>query len=166
MTQIGGTPCFAGGVPLNGNGGNGCSTVGFDADRSTNQTISTAGTGVKIDWNVVANDPGGDFSLASDYFVAPVEGRYTFTCNGKLITAAAGFCYLQFWLNGSSTTGTLITEQGARAPSAATIAPNAARVIWLSANNTVEVWVLNTTGFNATWQGCQNHFSGALICAA
>jgi len=165
MTIYGGPPCFIGGVPANGGGGDVCSLVGFDAIRDINDTISTAGTGYKLNWTVKTADPGGDFNLTTDQFTAPVDGAYTFTCNGKFTTAAAGLIYLSLYLNGTSSTGTLITEQTGRAPFASEIACNVARVIYLSAGDYVQAWVSQTTAQPMTFQGCGNHFSCRLICA-
>lgn len=151
--------CFVGGVPMDAGGG-GAPDVGFEATRNTNQTISPTVETI-VDWNVKTADPTGAFSLATDTFTAPTQGRYTFTACVKLNTAAAGSGYLRIYKG-----ATLMTETSDHASLATTLSLNAACVLWLAAGNTVVAKVYQNTGFNCTLQGCGNLFSGAQIYEA
>lgn len=150
--------CFIGGLPGGGDGDPCCVDVGFFAERFNSAQSITTGIETKIDCDTVIWDPGGDFSLANDWFLVPLEGRYVFTASFDLVVAAAGSCEIRLYHN-----ATKRTDESNHPPFAKTTKLGCSVVLWCQPGDTVDFRVFQITGFTATLVSCNNQISGALI---
>lgn len=157
--------CFGNGQTLNGDTPSGaCDPVNFWAYRNANQAISS-GVEQLIDWNnkLVTENPVGFMNLATDIATIPTNGTYVLSSSIEITIAAAGSCYLRWYLNN--------TYRGASSDyhgTAGTIVLNFAATRYLFAGDTIEMRVFQNTGFAASLIGCCNQlfFSCSSICLA
>jgi len=141
-------------------GGGGTPNVGFYAYRaSRNQTLNSASE-TQVEFPNDQDDPGNDFNTTTDEFVAPTTGRYTFSASAQITLAAAGRVELRLY-HGS----TCVAEGGSRTNQAETIRCSVSVVRQMSSSTTMEVRAFQTSGFAATIQNANLHFSGAQLRA-
>lgn len=61
-----------------GGGGGGGITELFKVKKNSNQVVANPSVGALVTWDVESFDEGGNFDLANNKFVAPVDGIYFF----------------------------------------------------------------------------------------
>jgi hypothetical protein len=152
--------CNLGGVPTGDGGGDPCCVdVGFFAERYyTSQNLPNI-TETKIDTDLLIMANGRtDWSLATDNFTAPFNGRYSFDCSADVLTAAAGFVEIRMYQN-----AILRTNENFYAPFASTVMVGTQMTLWLTAGDTVDFRIYQATTATATLVSCSNQISGALI---
>jgi len=150
----------AGGCAFEDAAGGGTPNVGFYAYRASgNQTLNSASE-TQVEFPNDQDDPGNDFNTTTDEFVAPTTGRYTFSASAQITLAAAGRVEIRLY-HGS----TCVAEGGSRTNQAETVRCCVSVVRQMSSSDTMEVRAFQTSGFAATIQNTNLHFSGAQLRA-
>lgn len=150
MTVLGGSPCFADGMPLDGDGGGACVVVGFNASVPSGGQAIPSGVETTVNWSSKANEvPAGFMNLATETATIPFDGRYVVNTGVELVTAAAGSVYLRLYVSGAYAGG-----NSGYAGLATTITPSFGYTKFFTAGQTVQVRVFQNTGFAVSLIGC------------
>ena len=127
------------------------------------QNVSTA---TLINFEAKDFDINNDFDLASDKFVAPVDGVYIFSMQVRLrYTEAATTTFIRFYKNGTSVWATndyhylaLEDPQGGSYAS-----PNGTQIVKLEAGDEMQVYIDVDGDASVSIQYGSTEFSGALL---
>jgi hypothetical protein len=134
--------------------------VGFYGYRTSGTQSLTTGVEAKVEFPVKRDDPGSDFSISTDVFTAPEDGRYTFAASAQITLAAGGGrAELRIY---SSTHG-LISEGDSFRDDAGIVKPRVSASVLLDQNETIEIRAYQATGSSATIQNTGLNFTGTQI---
>lgn len=132
--------------------------AGLPAFRALGYNATTTQTGTVV-FNTESFDSGGDFDLANNRFVAPVDGIYLFWFQGLAGNNGANIDNdLAFYINGTVQTGCRVREDG---PNANWNSIRTQANFELSANDQVDVRV--TAGAVYNNHNIWTSFQGFLI---
>ena len=161
------SPCFGDGVLLDGGGAvAGCTPYYTAVYKVGSGTIPpTVKTGINYT-NLISENPGGFFNLTTDVATIPFTGTWTITSTIEMITSAGGICFHGIEINeGSGYTVFSIDSNDVFSASYCNLV--CAVTKYLQAGNTVQFFVQQNTGFNATLNGVQRrvnaHFAANCI---
>lgn len=134
---------------------------GFYAYRTgSNQSLSS-GVELTLGMDSKRDDFDGDFTTGStdSYFTCPSTGRYVFAASAEITLAAAGRAELRLI---SSVHGR-VAEASDNLSVAGSAKPNVTATLYCNTSEIIRVKALQNSGFTATIQFANSHFSGSQI---
>lgn len=145
---------------ISASGGGGVDVIHFDAQKTgSNQTVSPSSY-TKITFNSENYDDGGNYNPStSRYTNGATVADGNFECSLRVTTAAAGVVSIWLRQNGNDVAGSSV-----EVTSANTFNVSVSKNCRLQNSDYIEVYMLQTTGFNATVNlGTDTRFCGSKI---
>jgi hypothetical protein len=139
----------------------------FRVFKSSDDASADLTSATLVTFDAVDFDINGDYDLANNKFVAPVDGIYMFTMSVRLrYVESATAVYLRFYKNGSSYWG---ADQGyhyiaLNDPQGGNFAhPSGTKIVKLEAGDEMQVYVDLDGDTSVTVQYATTEFAGTLL---
>jgi hypothetical protein len=132
----------------------------FSARGATNTTYSTSGW-KKINYTTIVDQTGSNYSTSTSRFTAPVSGWYQFNATANFNSNSDADGAITVVVNGTTTDtrGKVAMSQNGGNYNGRSVAA----VMYLSANEYVEVWVYSTVNLVSRLDPWAGNFSGYLV---